>query len=288
MYYWYKLHLAVKKPQENKTKQNKKNGSLAWYIKCNIHGRKGFIKNVLFTTDPNWGVRNKTACVWVWVQHVGAEGLWEQQASLVVANMFPNIMHSLSLKAPAVKWEENQSYSAACLSPFGSVASPLTSHFFSLAKFPVSNWRPTPLVSFSDFSFKSWQGVCVGLNPVFGYFQTQTAFSRATAPEVWPGRDRCCNGGWVVCHAWWGDTQPMLQRQAVQPVCGRISYTLHNFPKQRSLNPLKHTLSYFVPIICSSVCVSTSGTFMGTETLLWIVLQSRLVSNSVLFREGWE
>lgn len=73
-----------------------------------------------------------------------------------------------------------------------------------------------------------------------------------------------------MCRAGRCDTEPMLQRQAVQTVCGRICYTLHNFPKQRSLNPLKHTLSCFVPIICGSICVSTSGTFMDTEILLWI------------------
>lgn len=151
MCYWYKLHLAVKK-----------NASLAWYIKCKINGRKGFIKNELFTPDPSWGVRTQTACVWVWLQHERPEGLWEQHASPVVTNVFPNIMHSLSLRAPAVKWEGNQASSPACLSPFGSVASPLTSHFFSLAIFSVSNWRPAPLLSFSDFFFLIMTGSVCG------------------------------------------------------------------------------------------------------------------------------
>lgn len=66
---------------------------------------------------------------------------------------------------------------------------------------------------------------------------------------------------------------------AVGAVCGRICYTLHKFPKQRNLILSKTCYLALFPSFAAA-----SETFMGTENLLWIVLQSR-VSN-ILFRDN--
>lgn len=115
--------------------------------------------------------------------------------------------------------------------------------FFSLAIFPVSNWRPTP-PSASFFVifvlFHSYQEVCVGIKPVFALFPNRDySLTRHHAGGL--------TSPWQMLWWWMGDVPPkgdaaqgpMLQTQAVGAVCGPICYTLHNFPKQRSLNPLK-------------------------------------------------
>lgn len=143
---------------------------------------------------------------------------------------------------------------------FGALASLLTSHLFFLGyiSFLIGDRLSSASVIFF-VCFKSRQGVCVGLNPILVPFQTQTTFSHATMPEVWPRRGGCCDGGWVVWDAGWCDTEPMVQTRVVQARICDTHYIIS--PKQRSLNPLKHTLSCFLPIIC----VWTSGTFTDTE-----------------------